>query len=159
MTCGSFGYWTGSCGINNAYGYGYAGLYGNLGCYGGFPGLYGGLGCYGGYPFLGGCGIGGGLLGCGGLYPGLGLGLGLGAGEIGTEVALLSSLGNNYPYYACSLPCYNNIFPCWGANCGFSYQNCYFPTGLGNNCYIPIYNQSCNYNLTVPSRRCKTVCK
>lgn len=184
MTCGS--YWNNACSGINGLGYGnyygayaglglglygglgYPGVYGGLGCYGGYPGLLGGCGAYGGYPFLGGaCGLG--LGACGG-YPflgGYGLGLGLGglcgcgiAGCVGgCGFGPLSNLSVDYPYYACSLPCFNTCYPFWGAgSCALQYSNCYFPY-VGTNCAQPWYNNYCGQTFNVPSKRCKTVCK
>ena len=171
MTCGS--YWNNSCGVG-AYGLGYgnygygAGLYGGLGYP--FLGGYGGL--YGGYPFLGGgCGLYGGACGYPGLYGGLGAcggypflggygglcGCGI-QGCVGGCLGPLSNLSVDYPYYACSLPCFNLAYPFWGAgSCALQYSNCYFP--YVNNCAQPWYNNYCGQTLNVPSRRCKTVCK
>ena len=139
MTCGS-GYWSaGACG---AYGGAYAGAYGlGLG-YGGYG--YGlGLG-YGGYGYGGYGGYGLGLGGCG-------LGCGLGYGGYG-----YGGFGLNYPYYACSLPAFNQCYPAWGANCGIfpGYGNCYFPYLQG--AYFPWYNNYCN-NVSTP-KRCKVSC-
>jgi hypothetical protein len=172
MTCSS--YWNSSCGqlgyglnyLNGAYGYPYAygaygGLYGgigacNLGC--GYPGVYG--------AGLLGCGLGLGLGNCG--YNGL-YGLGncgynglYGLGNCGGLNACgpLAGLGSEYPYYACSLPLYNAVYPYWGlgTSCGYNlgYQNCYFP--FLNQAYFPWYNNHTTSTFNVPSKRCKTVC-
>lgn len=146
MTCGTGGYWSGNCG-----GLGYGGL--GYGGYGGW-GL-GGLG-YGGWG-LGGCGLGG--CGFGGLgYGGWGLG-GCGFGGLGYGLGLGCGLGGfgyqNYPYYAGSLPCFNQCFPFWGSNCGIfaGYQNCFWPQLAFSGSYFPWYNQ---YSSSYTPRRYKS---
>ena len=176
MTCGS-GYWSGNC--NNVYGgaYPYNGIYGNLwgsglGCGLGYGNLWGaGLGCGLGYGAGLGCGLGygnlwGAGLGCGlGYGAGLGCGLGLGYGAgLGCGCGVASCLGgcglginSYYPYYAGSLPCWNQIYPYWGSNCGIfpGYGNAYFPSCLSGS-YFPWYNNySQNYTL---GKRCKVSC-
>ena len=137
MTCG-LGYWNSwngqvtncNLGLGCGLGWGYGGLYG-AGC------GYGLGGC--GYG-LGGCG-GCGVVGC------------LGAcGFVGPNGV---NYGCTYPYYSCSLPCWNVCYPFWGCTCPIQpgYGNVYFPS---INCgYQPVYNDFCASVYT--PKRCKVL--